>query len=230
MVMYSWETYWDTSASNFHAESGYIYATDIAAQAAAPTNMPLALVRTSGGVVIWSSVAITAGAAKRPQGWGEGYGPGSGQVADMGFRYRLTGYLWTWDDKSAADPRLWRGHGAEFDISATPYTYGSAIDALEAGKAVGNADVSVMRVFSESNYPTQFAGRQYTYTTRLQTAWNAGAKEANDAYIEYSKDLGDVPGGPGVAIPWGGLFVVGLVLVFGVIIINYFTRGKVEVT
>jgi hypothetical protein len=120
----------------------------------------------------------------------------------MAFRYRLTGYKWTWDDKSSPDPRNWKGHGAEYDISATGYTYGSADDALAAGRVAGDADQSVMRVFAESNYPTQFAGLQYTYSDRLTTATNAGAKEANDAYevwknTQTTLDLPEPPSPPG---------------------------------
>ena len=212
-MMFGWETYFDTAASQFQNQSGDIYSTAVAAQAAAPAAV-LSLVRTSEGVVIWSSVAITAGPSKRPQGWSEGYGSGQGQVPDMGFRYRLTGYLWTWDDKTSEDPRLWKGHGAEYDISATDYTYGSATDALDAGKAVGDANMEVMRVFSESNYPSLFAGRQFTYTDRLQTAWNAGAKEANDAYelwknTQTTLDLGEPVG----RNQWLGLIVIGLIIV-----------------
>lgn len=189
------------------------------------------IVVRQGGATVYTE-NVEAGSGQQQQGEGGGAegggggggggssegGGGSGQPGDMGFRYRLTGYKWTWDDKTAEDPRSWKGHGAEYDISATDYTYGSAQDALDAGKAVGSSDTAVMRVFAESNYPSQFAGLQFTYSDRLTAATNAGAKEADDAYNEYIKtgDL-DLPEPPGpdidVQIPQEAIVAMIIVIV-----------------
>jgi len=164
-------------------------------------------------------------------GWTGGYGQGG----TISFRYRLRGWKWTWDSKPD-DPRLWTGHGAYYDLGTSGYTYGSNTDAMSAARVIGDSNPLVIDIYVECD-TAGFAGGYYQYNARERDAKNAPAAEANAAYEVYitpgTLDLPEAGGGttgPGVAIPWGGLFVVGLVLVFGVIIINYFTKGKVEVS
>ena len=159
------------------------------------------------------------------QGQGEGYGEGYGEEGTLLFRYRLVGYKWTWTSKTG-DPRTWTGTGAEYDISATDYVYGSAQDALDAGKAIGDSNTDVMRVFSEPNR-SGFAGLQHTYSDRLSGATNAPAAESQAAYEEYIKEgtlvLEEEPSG---MTPLAGLFIIALIVGIGIIGFKYLSGVK----
>ena len=140
-----------------------------------------------------------------------GQGEGYGEAPTLAFRYRLVGYSWSWTDKSSPDPRLWKAEGAEYDISATDYVFGSAQDALDAGKAAGEADTAVVRVFAEANL-SGFAGLQYTWTDRHQAAVNQAAKEKDAATEEYFKEGAELDLKPGVS-PWLGLIVIAIIII-----------------
>lgn len=156
-------------------------------------------------------------------------GQGYGEAGTLAFRYRLVGYVWTWDSKTG-DPRTWTGHGEEYDIRSVDYVFGSAADALDAGKVEGEADTSIVRVFADSN-TAGFNGLQYTYSDRLTAATNAAAVESDEAYEVWrtTGDLGlhdDTPG----KIPWGQMALLAMVVIGGIIVVNLFTKGKVEVS
>lgn len=122
-------------------------------------------------------------------GGGESTTGGAGEEPTLFFRFRLVGYQWTWTDKSSADPRLWKGKGAYYDLQTSEYNYGSNDDALAAGKAVGDANTQVIQVYAESNTPG-FAGKFYQYNDRMSAAINAGSAEKAAAYQEYIKEKG----------------------------------------
>jgi len=152
-------------------------------------------------------------------------GQGYGEAGTLAFRYRLVGYKWTWENKTG-DPRLWTGHGEEYDIRSVDYVFGSAQDALDAGKVEGDADTSIVRVFAEPN-TAGFNGLQYTYSDRLTAATNAAAVEGNEAYEIWKTtgDLGlhdDTPG----KIPWGPLVLLIIVVGIGIVFIDWMTKAK----
>jgi hypothetical protein len=104
---------------------------------------------------------------------------GTGEVGAVTFKFTLYGWVWTWTDKTNADPRLWVGKATEPVISTTG-GYGSAQDALDAGKAIGASNEAVMKVIVESEI-AGFAGASFIYTDRLQAAQNAVAAEKETA-------------------------------------------------
>jgi len=149
------------------------------------------IVRDPSGTIVGSEAVggdtSLAGSDQGNQGEGGGdeQNQGEGQPADMGYRFRLVGWKWIWDTPKPHNPDEWTGSGSKMDIQTTGYTYGSARDALDAGKGIGDTNLLVLEVFAESNYPTQFAGLYYAYTGRDETAKNAAAKEKAAASVEF---------------------------------------------
>jgi len=145
------------------------------------------VIRLEGATVYTEDIQAGTGGQNQGQGGGtggQGQAGGGGQVADMGFRFILTGIRWVWTEKTAEDARLWKGHSENYEIQKTDYTYGSSDDALSAGRAIGDTNSSVTDVWSESNYP-EFAGGHYQYNDRAQSGWNEGATESAKAYSDF---------------------------------------------
>lgn len=199
-LKYRWETYWDKSASTFSDQSDYTYGSIDAAKtagmavAASRSGIVLVLVRSEEGKVVGSfdvsgeTTNIEPGKEQQKQGEGEAaeQGKGEGIKPTLFYRYRLIGYRWTWTDKESTDPRNWKGEGSYFDLESSPYSYGSAEDALEAGKTVGQTNLDVIQVYGEPNnkiFPSKF----HQYNDRMTTATNAAAKESGAAYEEYTQ-------------------------------------------
>jgi hypothetical protein len=146
-----------------------------------------------------------------PGGGGTGgQGEGYGEAGTLSFKFVLTGYSWAWDEPKQDDPRLWTGKATEPVISETG-GYGSADDALAAGKGVGDANAAVMKVTVTPNM-TGFAGASYTYTERWQDAINVPGKEKAAAYEAI---VGTPEGGASSSggSPWLGLIVIVLIIV-----------------
>jgi hypothetical protein len=138
---------------------------------------------------------------------------GYGQAGTLSFKFTLTGYAWAWDS-TEGDPRQWTGKATE-PVLQVAEGYGSAADALEAGKVIGDANPDVMKVTVTPNM-SGFAGASYTYTGRWQDAINAPGKEKDAAYEAIvagggTLDLGDSSTSAGS--PWLGLIVIVLIII-----------------
>lgn len=165
-------------------------------------------------------------------GGGYGFGEGYGQGGTIGFRFRLRGWAWAWTSQ-VGDPRNWTGTGDYYDIQVSSYGYGSADDAMAAGRAIGDTDARVVDIYVECD-TAGFAGAYYSYNARDQAAKNAPAAEKAAAYEAWrdqgTLDLGG--GGDGGApgkIPWGPLVLLVIVVGAGILFINWLTKGKAEV-
>jgi hypothetical protein len=158
-----------------------------AAKAAAAQYAPAGIVVRLNGATVHSEGVTGTGTTPPTQGEGGeasgggstgGEAGGSGQEGAVTFKFTLYGWEWSWDSKTG-DPRTWTGKASEPVISTTG-GYGSAQDALDAGKAIGATNEAVMKVIVESEIPG-FAGASFIYTDRLQAKQNAVAKEKETA-------------------------------------------------
>ena len=183
------------------------------------------VIRDSYGATVHSEGSdANAGQGKAPPTQGEGgaaeAGAGSGQEPTLSFPFKLTGWVWVWDNRTG-DPRTWTGHATEPLIGETP-GYGSADDAYNAGKAEGDSNPAAMKL-TVTGTEAGFTGRSYIWTDRLQAAQNAVAKEKNDATGGYFSESGTLvlPPGEPVSIDDGFTIAATVAIAAAIIYAGY---------